>query len=92
MDHLPPSSHPGIYLKVWMALMALTLALALISRAGPGLALAGVVLLTPLKAGLILAFFMHLREEGPLLRGVLLISLGTLLIFFVLLYSDLAFR
>ena len=89
MDTRAPVS---VYVKVWLALVALTLALALLSRVGPRAALAGLLLLTPLKAGLILAFFMHLRHEGPLLRGVPVVALGTLLIFFALLYCDLAFR
>ena len=35
---------------------------------------------------------MHLRWEGPLLKGVVLVALGTLLIFFALLFADVAFR
>jgi cytochrome c oxidase subunit 4 len=35
---------------------------------------------------------MHLRYEGPLLKVVVLVTLGTLLIFFALLFSDVAFR
>jgi cytochrome c oxidase subunit 4 len=48
--------------------------------------------LTPLKAGLVFYFFMHLRYEGALLKGVVLVTLGTLLIFFALLFADVAFR
>jgi cytochrome c oxidase subunit 4 len=76
--------HPGYgtFLKVWAALVALTGMLVLMSR----------LTITPLKAGLVFYFFMHLRYEGPLLKGVLLITLGTLLIFFVLLFADVAFH
>jgi cytochrome c oxidase subunit 4 len=35
---------------------------------------------------------MHLRYEGALLKGVVLVTLLTLLIFFALMFSDVAFR
>jgi cytochrome c oxidase subunit 4 len=84
----------GTYVKVWLALLGLTGLLVGVSRLGPApaLALAGLLLITPLKAGLVLYFFMHLRDEGPLLRAVPLIALGTLLIFFALLFTDVAYR
>ena len=37
-------------------------------------------------------FFMHLKYENALLKGVVLVTLGTLLIFFALLFADVAFR
>jgi cytochrome c oxidase subunit 4 len=80
------------YVKVWLTLVALTLTLVVVSRAGPAAALGGLLLIAPLKAGLVFYYFMHLKDEGPLLRIVLLVALGTLLIFFGLLYSDIAFR
>ena len=52
----------------------------------------GLLILTPLKAGLVFYYFMHLKYEGPLFKIVLLVTLGTLLIFFALLFSDVAFR
>jgi cytochrome c oxidase subunit IV len=86
--------HPGYgtFLKVWAALVALTGMLVLMSRFGQNYAVWGLLTITPLKAGLVFYFFMHLRYEGPLLKGVLLITLGTLLIFFVLLFADVAFH
>jgi cytochrome c oxidase subunit 4 len=86
--------HPGYgtFLKVWAALVALTGMLVLMSRFGQNYAVWGLLTITPLKAGLVFYFFMHLRYEGPLLKSVLLITLGTLLIFFVLLFADVAFH
>jgi len=86
--------HPGygIFIKVWLALLALTGLLVLSSHFGQGAAVWGLLVLTPLKAGLVFYFFMHLRYEGPLLKVVVLVTLGTLLIFFALLFSDVAFR
>jgi len=87
-----PASADRTYLRVWAALVALTGLLVLVSRLGPAPALAGLLTVTPLKAGLVFWFFMHLREAGALLRTVLLAALGTLVIFFALLFADAAFR
>ena len=83
---------PALFVKVWAALVTLTLTLVLVSRSGRGAATLALLTLTPLKAGLVLYYFMHLKYEGPLFKGVVLITLGTFLIFFSLLFSDLAFR
>lgn len=86
--------HPGYgtFLKVWAALLLLTGLLVTLSHFSQRLAVWGLLLLTPLKAGLVFYFFMHLRYEGPLLKVVVLVTLGTLLIFFALLFADVAFR
>jgi cytochrome c oxidase subunit 4 len=86
--------HPtyATFVKVWVALLVLTGCLVLLSHAGPRAAVWGLLTLTPVKAGLVFYYFMHLKYEGALLKGVVLVTVGTLLIFFVLLYSDIAFR
>jgi cytochrome c oxidase subunit IV len=87
-------THPGYgtFIKVWAALLLLTGLLVTLSRFGQTAAVWGLLTITPLKAGLVFYFFMHLRYEGPLLKGVVLVTLGTLLIFFALLFADVAFR
>jgi cytochrome c oxidase subunit 4 len=89
---LHADDHATTYLKVWAGLVALTGLLVLVSRLGQGYATLGLLTLTPLKAGLVLYFFMHLKDEGLLLRTVVLVTLGTLLIFFALLFADAALR
>lgn len=91
-DH--PVAHPGYatFLKVWAALVVLTGVLVLMSRFGQSSAVWGLLLVTPVKAWLVFYFFMHLKYEGPLLKVVVLVTLGTLLIFFALMFSDVAFR
>jgi len=91
---LHADEHPGYatFVRVWAALLALTGMLVLTSRLGQTYAVWGLLVLAPIKAGLVFYFFMHLRYEGALLKGVVLVTLGTLLIFFVLLFSDIAFR
>lgn len=86
--------HPSYrtFLIVWGVLVVFTLALVGLSHLGQGAAVWGLLTLTPLKAALVFYFFMHLRYEGPLLKGVVFVALGTLLIFFALMFSDVAFR
>ena len=89
-----PDEHPGYgtFIKVWVALLVLTACLVGMSHVSQTYAVWGLLTLTPLKAGLVFYFFMHLRYEGPLLKIVVLVTLGTLLIFFALLFSDVAFH
>jgi cytochrome c oxidase subunit 4 len=86
--------HPGYgtFIKVWVALVILTGCLVGVSHLGQTYAVWGLLTLTPLKAGLVFYFFMHLKYEGPLFKVVVLLTLGTLLIFFALLFSDVAFH
>lgn len=97
-DHLlesePTHAHPGyrVFIMVWAALVLLTTLLVLISRTGQTPAVWGLMIITPLKAVLVFYFFMHLRYEGLLLKTVVTVALGTLLIFFSLLFADVAFR
>ncbi|WP_005034246.1 cytochrome C oxidase subunit IV family protein [Holophaga foetida] len=97
MDTSHPSTehgHPGYgtFIAVWICLVVFTLVLVGLSHLGQGAAVWGLLTLTPLKAALVFYFFMHLRYEGPLLKGVVFVALGTLLIFFALMFSDVAFR
>ncbi len=79
--------------KVWVALIALTALLVLVSRAfHDSLSVPAMLTITPLKAGLVFYFFMHLKYEGLLLKTMLFAALGTLLIFLGLLFSDVLFR
>jgi len=85
--------HPSYrtVVAVWIALVLLTGCLVLLSHFGLRAAVWGLLTITPLKAGLVFYFFMHLRYEDPLLKGVILVAIVTLLIFLALLFSDVAF-
>jgi cytochrome c oxidase subunit 4 len=95
-EHSPEQhlEHPGYgtFIKVWVALLLLTGALVSLSLVSQSYAVLGLLTLTPLKAALVFYFFMHLKYEPPLLKIVLLVTLGTLLIYFAMLFSDVAFR
>lgn len=82
----------GTFVAVWGVLVALTGLLVGVSRLGHGPAVFALLTIAPLKAGLVFYYFMHLKYEGPLLKGVLLVALATLLVFFALTFADLAFR
>ncbi|HEY3269590.1 MAG TPA: cytochrome C oxidase subunit IV family protein [Geothrix sp.] len=92
VDHAQDHPGYGTFIKVWVALLILTGCLVGVSHLGQTYAVWGLLTLTPLKAGLVFYFFMHLKYEGPLLKMVVLVTLGTLLIFFALLFSDVAFH
>ncbi len=87
------TTHPSYrtVVLVWVALVVLTGCLVLLSHFGLRAAVWGLLTITPLKAGLVFYFFMHLRYEDPLLKGVIIVAIITLLIFLALLFSDVAF-
>ncbi|HAH05015.1 MAG TPA: cytochrome-c oxidase [Elusimicrobia bacterium] len=82
----------AVLLRVWAALLVLTALLLAASRLSPALAVLALLTLTPLKAWLVLYFFMHLRYEGLLLKGMVLTALSTLLVFIGMLFLDIGFR
>ena len=92
--HDAHAAHPGYgtFIGVWVVLLLLTAALVGVSHLGQTAAVWGLLTLTPLKAGLVFYYFMHLKYEGPLFKIIILVTLGTLLIFFALLFSDIAFH
>jgi cytochrome c oxidase subunit 4 len=85
--------HPGYgtFIAIWAALVALTGLLVVLSHFGQRAAVWGLLTVSPFKAGLVFYYFMHLKYEGPLIKSILLIALGTLLIFLALLFADIAF-
>lgn len=94
MDAVEQREQPGYgtFVAVWAVLVALTGLLVFVSRLGQGPAVAALLTIAPLKAGLVFYYFMHLKYEGLLLKTVLLVALATLLIFFALTFADVAFR
>lgn len=94
MDATEKHMGPGIgtFVSVWAALIALTGLLAFVSSLGHCAAIVALLTISPLKAGLVVYYFMHLKYEGLLLKAILLVALGTLLVFFALMFSDLSFR
>ena len=82
----------GTLVAVWAILLFLTGALVTVSRLGHGPAVFALLTIAPIKAGLVVYYFMHLKYEGLLLKTVLVVALAALLVFFVLMFADLSFR
>lgn len=89
-EHLVPYS---TFVLVWIVLLLLTAILVLASELGPeSFAVWGMLTLTPLKAALVFYFFMHLKYESTLLKGMLAIALAALVVFIGFMFFDIAYR
>jgi cytochrome c oxidase subunit IV len=90
-DHIVPD---GTYIAVWLALLALLAAticvakLQLLAR----FSVLGSLVIASLKAGLVLAFFMHLKYEGRFLKGILALTLSALTLLIGMTFVDVWLR
>jgi len=83
----------GTFIKVWLALVALTGILVALSVSGtPNLALLGLLVITPTKASLVFFYFMHLKYESAALKYMVAIAIAVLVIFVGLTFTDYLFR
>ena len=83
----------GIFIKVWAALVVLTLALVGVSATrNPTLILLGLLVITPTKASLVFYYFMHLKYENAALKYMVVATLGVLVIFLFLTFTDYLYR
>lgn len=88
--HVVPN---GIFVKVWVWLLVLTAATVTASVAFPGRGGVLVALIvTPIKAALILMFFMHLKYERRVYKIMFLVAVVILAIFMGLTFFDYTFR
>jgi len=84
----------GTYTIVWLALLLLlaaTIAIAklqLLAR----FSVLGSLAIASVKAGLVLAFFMHLKYEGRFLKGMLALALAALTLLIGLTFVDVWYR
>lgn len=79
--------------KVWLALLILTALTVLITRIEMGGSkVLGAMTIACLKSGLVIAFFMHMKYEGRLLRWLLFVALLTLAIFIGFTFFDVLYR
>jgi cytochrome c oxidase subunit 4 len=96
MEHAEEHGHIvpyGTFVKVWLCLLVLT---AMLVIAGTvfhrTLSVPALLTLTPLKAGLVFYYFMHLKYEKPFLKSMVFIALALLTVFIALLFLDLSYR
>jgi cytochrome c oxidase subunit IV len=76
-DHIVPT---GTYIAVWLTLLVLLAATVAVARLHllAQFSVVGSLVIASVKAGLVLAFFMHLKYEGRFLKGILTIVLSVL--------------
>ena len=78
---------------VWLVLLLLTALTVWVSRLELRLGhVWGSLAIATTKAGLVIAFFMHMRYEGRLLRWLLFVALLTLAIFIGFTFFDVLYR
>ena len=83
----------GIYVLVWLGLMALTgLTVAVAGINIGGFTIATALIIASVKAYLVLTIFMHLRSESRVFRVFVLVALFFLIISLILLFSDYSFQ
>jgi cytochrome c oxidase subunit 4 len=90
-NHIVPT---GTYTAVWLALLILlaaTLAVAKL-RLLAQFSVLGSLVIASVKAGLVLAFFMHLKYEGRFLKGMLTVALLALTLLIGLTFVDVWLR
>jgi cytochrome c oxidase subunit 4 len=83
----------GIYVLVWLGLMALTgFTVAVAGINIGGFTIATALIIASVKAYLVLSIFMHLRSESMVFRVFVLVAAFFLIISFILLFSDYSFQ
>ncbi|PLY00391.1 MAG: cytochrome-c oxidase [Desulfuromonas sp.] len=81
------------FIKVWIALLALTVVTVVVSRIHFGAANIWIALgIASVKSSLVIFIFMHLRQESRLFKIGLLILLVILAIFIGLTFTDILYR
>ena len=96
MEHAEVSVHIvpfRTFVRVWLLLISLTALLVLTSRLWhQALAVWAMLIITPVKAGLVLFFFMHLKYEKPYLRALVFLTLGLLTMIIGIIFFDILYR
>ena len=83
----------GIYVLVWLGLLALTgFTVAVAGMNIGGFTIATALFIASIKAYLVLAIFMHLRSESKMFTVFALVAAFFLIISFILLFSDYSFQ
>ena len=79
--------------SIWILLLVLTTATVVITRIDLGsFKVVGALSIACVKAGLVIAFFMHMKYESRLLRILLFVALLTLAIFIGFTFFDVLSR
>ncbi len=83
----------GIYVLVWLGLLALTgLTVAVAGINIGGFTIVTALIIASVKAYLVLTIFMHLRSESKMFTVFALVAAFFLIISFILLFTDYSFQ
>ena len=89
-QHITPY---GIYVLVWVGLIALTSITVTVAGINLGnYTLAVAMIIAAVKSSLVISIFMHIKFDQPIFKVFLLLSGMTLLIIFVLTFFDFIYR
>ncbi len=92
-EHKTHSHGYGIYVLVWLALIALTSITVTVAGVDFGkLALPIALFIAAVKSALVINYFMHIKFEEPIFKVFLLLSGMTLLVIFILTFFDVFYR
>jgi cytochrome c oxidase subunit 4 len=82
------------YARIWAALLALLLMTIAVARFSllANYSVLGSLSIATVKAGLVLIYFMHLRHEGRVVKGMLLLAVAALFIIIGLTLVDIWYR
>ncbi len=87
--------HPGygMYILVWMALLALTSITVAVAGIDLGaFTLFVALLIAAIKSGLVINIFMHIKFDEPIFKVFLSLSAFTLFVIFLLTFFDVIYR
>ena len=78
-------SHAGLFIKVWIGLLVLTLIEIFLAyiQLGKVAMITILMALSLVKAGMIMAYFMHLKFDNPGLSWILVVPLVTCMLIMV---------
>jgi len=96
MDEHKDSKHVtgyGVYVLVWLGLLALTSLTVTVAGIGIGQYTLFVALgIAAIKSSLVINIFMHIKFDEPIFKFFFIISVITLLVIFALTFVDYGFR
>ena len=84
----------GRYALTWAALLALLITTIAVARLSllANYSVVGSLFIATVKAGLVLIYFMHLKREKPVVKGMLLLAGMALFVIISLTFSDVWYR
>lgn len=81
------------YVFVWLGLLILTATTVTVAGLHLGkLSTLTAMIIATVKAGLVLSFFMHLKQEPLLLKGIVFAAVATLSVIMFLTFMDIWYR